>query len=107
MNGGCSDDSFDDFRAWLMSQGRRRFEYALKDPDTLARIGGPRRALDWIELAELTYLAREAYEQKTGQEMPDSILQGTARLELSEWDFDNDTEMKKRYPKLFAKYRKR
>ena len=106
MNGGCSDDCFDYFRAWLMSQGRKTFEDALKDPDTLAHVGGSK--IRTRELEQFMYLAQEAYEEKTGQEMPDSVYQGVTRPELGErWDFDDDTEMKKRYPELFAKYRRR
>ena len=34
--GGCGDDTFSDFRGWLIAQGRVRFESALVDPDSLA-----------------------------------------------------------------------
>jgi hypothetical protein len=34
--GGCGDDTFSDFRGWLIAQGRQRFESALADPDSLA-----------------------------------------------------------------------
>ena len=34
--GGCGDDSFDYFRAWLISQGRGAFESALADTDSMA-----------------------------------------------------------------------
>ena len=36
MNGGCSDDSFIDFRTTLISLGRETFEAAVENPDTLA-----------------------------------------------------------------------
>ncbi len=36
--GGCSDDSFDYFRGWLISQGRKVYEAALADPDSLADV---------------------------------------------------------------------
>ena len=36
INGGCSDDTFSDFRAALISRGRQAFERALSDPDSLA-----------------------------------------------------------------------
>ena len=38
LNGGCSDDSFDDFRATLISMGRSVYEEALRDPETLADV---------------------------------------------------------------------
>lgn len=36
MNGGCGDDTFSDFRASLVSRGKRAFESAVADPDALA-----------------------------------------------------------------------
>ena len=33
---GCGDDTFCDFRGWLIAQGRAVFESALADPDSLA-----------------------------------------------------------------------
>src|SRR5262245_43230175 len=36
IHGGCSDDTFDDFRASLISRGRGCFERAIADPDSLA-----------------------------------------------------------------------
>ncbi|GAA1797489.1 hypothetical protein GCM10009682_18900 [Luedemannella flava] len=36
INGGCSDDGFEYFRGWLLTQGRETFERAVADPDTLA-----------------------------------------------------------------------
>jgi hypothetical protein len=36
IHGGCGDDTFSDFRSALISRGRRAFETALSDPDSLA-----------------------------------------------------------------------
>src|SRR5689334_5680437 len=36
MMHGCGDDTFQDFRDWLIAQGQSRFESALLDPDSLA-----------------------------------------------------------------------
>jgi len=33
LQGGCSDDAFEDFRGWLILQGREVFEGAIADPD--------------------------------------------------------------------------
>jgi hypothetical protein len=38
IGGGCSDDSFMDFRSTLISMGRQTFEQALTDPEYLADI---------------------------------------------------------------------
>lgn len=38
MNGGCGDDTFSDFRAALISQGREIYERAMVDPDSLVEL---------------------------------------------------------------------
>ena len=38
LNGGCSDDAFTDFRATLISMGRRVYEAALEDPNSLGSV---------------------------------------------------------------------
>ena len=48
LNGGCSDDSFMDFRATLISLGRETFEAAVENPDSLA-------VLDLEDPAEFIY----------------------------------------------------
>jgi hypothetical protein len=100
MNGGCSDDGFEYFRAWLIAQGRETFEAVLEDPDRLAMLINPE-----AELEEFMYVAGDVYEEKTGRSMANSAIQGPAYPELGEgWDFDSTAEMRQRYPKLFAKY---
>jgi hypothetical protein len=68
MNGGCSDDGFEYFRAWLISRGRSVYEHALDDPDSLADEYDPDR--DDYELESLMYAPVRAYEDATGQSMP-------------------------------------
>lgn len=36
LMGGCSDDSFMDFRTWLILQGKAKVEEVVRDPDVLA-----------------------------------------------------------------------
>src|SRR3954468_11143427 len=40
LNEGMSDDSFKDFKGWLIAQGRDVFEAALADPDSLVDVPG-------------------------------------------------------------------
>ena len=97
INGGCSDDGFDYFRGWLLTQGREVFEAALADPDSLVDV-----AEEDVECETILYVAYRAYEEKTGGEI-DGI-----RMDYSDlgegWDFDDDDEMQRRYPRLFAKF---
>ncbi|MBC8873812.1 MAG: DUF4240 domain-containing protein [Planctomycetes bacterium] len=99
INGGCSDDGFDYFRGWLIAQGRSAFEKALADPDSLADL--PELEED-VECEGILYVAMSAYEAATGSEIPQVPIN---LPDLGEgWDFDDDAEMKQRYPKLFAKF---
>jgi hypothetical protein len=94
---GCSDDGF---RGWLLAQGRAVFEAALADPDALAGVPalGP-------ELPEMWTMARDAYLSQVGTEMPDL---GTPTLDDDEddaFDPEDDAELAKRFPRLFARFR--
>lgn len=99
INGGCSDDGFDYFRGWLIAQGRSVFEKAIADPDSLADLADLEED---VECEEMLYVARSAYEAATQEEIPNVPIN---LPDLGEgWDFDDDAEMKRRYPKLFARF---
>lgn len=82
MLGGCSDDGFIDFRAWLTAQGKEVYLGALADPDSLADVGAVRALAQEIRDSEymtplkgyresasfekLIYTPCDAYESKTG-----------------------------------------
>ena len=65
--GGCGDDSFEYFCLWVIAQGREYFERALADA---ARAVDAMAAGDEAECELLAYAADEAYEAKTGKELP-------------------------------------
>jgi hypothetical protein len=45
---GCSDDGFWDFRSWLVSRGKRVYQAALRNPESLVRlIGEKERDRSW------------------------------------------------------------
>lgn len=98
INGGCSDDGFDYFRGWLIGKGRDVFEAAMADPDSLAD-----HAEEDAECEDLLSVAWEAYKNKTGK---DELPPTPHRFpELGEsWDFDDEAEMRKRYPRLCEKF---
>lgn len=101
VNGGCSDDAFDYFRGWLISQGRAAFEAACGSPDALSGFG-----VKFGELEEMLSVAVDAYEERTGEEYPwdqDPKLGARPRLEFT-FEFDDDAALKHHYPKLY-KYR--
>ncbi len=108
INGGCSNDSFDYFRGWLMLQGRSVFETALAEPDGLADVPAVRAAAaaDWTDLRheQALSIAAEAYEIATGQDLPDDLpLADRPALDPGwNFDFDDRQEMQRRLPRLTA-----
>ncbi|MDB4928189.1 MAG: hypothetical protein JWM10_673 [Myxococcaceae bacterium] len=66
MNGGCSDDGFDYFVAWLVSRGRDRYEAALASPEAAAKGVSPDD--EPYEFEALWYLASRAYAAITGRD---------------------------------------
>ena len=98
INGGCSDDGFDYFRGWLIAQGKRVFDAAVADPDSLV----DHSEMD-VECEDMLYVAARAYKAAIGgKEMP-AIPYRYPELGQG-WDFDDDDEMARRYPRLFTKY---
>ena len=97
MNGGCSDDCFDYFRDWLISEGQSVYEPAVEDPETLAKLDGA----DEFELEEFRYVADEVYEAKTGRAMQPNLPEYPGNPSGDAWDED---AVDKLYPKLAAKY---
>jgi hypothetical protein len=97
-NGGCSDDGFDYFRGWLIAQGQAAFERALRDPDSLADLIAEPDTSDCEDMIGAPVLA---YKDVTGA-YPDG-----PRTELPAlgpgWDFDDEAEMSRRYPRLWDK----
>ena len=86
LQGGCSDDAFEDFRGWLILQGREVFEGVIADPDsfdvTLHR--GTASGINGLRDA-----APVAYEMRQGKAMkPVKMpLIDVAGPEIAEEDF--------------------
>jgi hypothetical protein len=107
INGGCSDDGFDYFRGWLLTQGREAFDAALAAPDSLADHPAVREAAaEGLELwdEEALSIAWTAYERATGQELPtDSFTISYPPLDPSWTSTWNDpAETATRLPRLTA-----
>lgn len=103
MMGGCSDDGFEYWRAWLISQGHAIFDAAIATPESLAAhtFGSP----DEMELEELLYLAVEIFESKTGDDLYEQLPKREGPAEPTGVPWDEDTEvLRTRFPMLSAKY---
>jgi hypothetical protein len=107
IHGGASDDSFEYFRRWLISRGRRDFESAVADPDSLASII-PANVREPLEFEEFAYVARDVWSNKTGRpasEMPVGAELVYVGLDPSGAPFDeSEAALSARYPKLWKRF---
>ena len=107
INGGeHGGEGFRDFRSWLVGRGRHPYEAALKNPDSLVEIldGDP------VDGFGLDAAAVRVYEAKTGmsdfyerldreeKDLPPPPPEGI------DWDFEDEEEMKRRFPRLCHLY---
>ena len=86
LNGGCSDDGFEYFRNWIISRGRKVYETALTNPDTLCN--EIKEEGDEYEFESFWYVALDAFQQKTGKELYDYI------------DYEKFTTREGNYPEM-------
>lgn len=97
INGGCSEDCFDYFRQYLISQGRERFYTTLQDPETCSAWIRAESQESW---EGLLYVAGKIYKMKTGFEIPCSY---SPEFELKGEAF-NEATVASQYPKLAKKF---
>ena len=95
INGGCSDDTFADFRASLISRGRQAFERALPDPDSLA--DEDFEESDWF-YEGYQYAVTDGVEAVAGSRPQRSA---PAQPSGTEWQEDKVYDL---FPKLSAKF---
>jgi hypothetical protein len=111
IQGGCSDDGFEYFRRWLIGQGEAIYTAALRDPESLLSVvishfadarflrieGAPFLR---FECEQLGWVADQAYERKTGSEMPQPP-HPMPELIGEHWDEEDLPAM---FPKLWAAF---
>lgn len=97
IDGGCSDDSFSDFRASLISRGRASFESAVANPESLA--GEAFDADAWF-YEGYEYAVMNGVEAALGTRPLRSRPYPKAPLGV-EW---SEEEVYELYPKLSAKF---
>ena len=101
IQGGCGDDSFNDFREWVIGQGKEFFYKTVKDPESLVEMDEDEILIQWEGLG---YVPRAVFEKLTGQEMPYVEYKnndGSGEPRGEEWE---EEDLKKIFPKLFEKY---
>lgn len=97
IGGGCSDDSFMDFRAWLISRGRLVFENTLHDPETLLTV---EPGEDFF-FEKMSYVAPKAYEARVGRKIPAVIPYSPEKPIGKCWD---ENELPLLFPKLCQRF---
>ncbi|MEV4599004.1 DUF4240 domain-containing protein [Amycolatopsis sp. NPDC049253] len=104
INGGCSDDGFDYFRGWLVTQGREVFTRALADPDSLADVPAVRAAAaggEELECEEILYFTSAAYLAATGEPLPEDSPVSLPPLD-PDFDVEDPEYVQERLPRLSA-----
>lgn len=100
IGGGCSDDGFEYFRRWLLSQGRETFEQAVRDPDGLVAILPVGDDYD-LDHEEFFHVAGVVYEDRTGNELPYDVSEIGEDTRGDGWDED---DLPTRFPRTWAKF---
>ncbi len=108
MNGGCSDDSFEYFRCWVISRGKEIYYNAKAKPDSL--INAVQTDVEFYDFESFWYVALQAFENKTGKELYDFIGDDFPYGEGNypgidfTWKEEDPDSLKAICPQLFAKF---
>lgn len=102
MCGGCSDDGFEYFRAWLVGQGQQVFEKVIADPDALADLPVNEPDME-CEFESLLYAPAEIYEEKTGGDLYERLPGRSGASGPRGEPFDEE-EVFERWPRIAAKW---
>lgn len=104
MAGGCGDDSFDYFRAYLISRGRAVYEAALADADSLAAVDDfdseGEEWEDWMSPAAYAVEKRTGVWEFAGPPDP-TRSPGAGEIGGEAWEED---DLAARLPRLAERY---
>lgn len=110
-NGFGADDDFEYFMRWLVSKGRRIFEMAIANPDSLADIKLSPDPEGIFEFEEFAYVAARVWKEKTGID-PLTDVDGRYPYtgadpadHLAGTKFSTESmELARRYPRLWKRF---
>ena len=107
MNGGCSDDSFEYFRNWVISKGKETYYKAKENPDNLVTV--LIEGAVYYDFEGFWYVALTAFNNKTGKELYDYIADDFETNEGNypqfefNWQEEKPETIKAICPRLFEK----
>lgn len=106
INGGCSDDGFEYFRCWVISRGKEVYYNAKANPDSLIN---QLNDDDFYEFESFWYIANEAFEVTTGNDLYDFIDEEAFKFKEGQypkiefnWQEEDPDTMRAICPRLFA-----
>jgi hypothetical protein len=97
----ASDDVFEDFRNWIILNGRERFERSLENPDYLASFIKVDDPVEEITGEALLYVCEEAFEGEA-EELEELYKYPVEPVIEDSWP--PVAVLKEKYPNLFSKY---
>lgn len=101
---GGGDDSFSDFRSWLILHGRIVYETVLTDPDALVDLSWRTDEEDFAIAEICSYLPAQVWEERHGTELPGSDEDFVTDPEGEPFPEDDDEWFAANFPRLSAKY---
>ncbi len=113
INAGSSDDGFEYFRAWIIMQGRKVYDAALKNPDSLAAIIDPEDEFTEYEGRpgwDAWFAATNTPDDAAGYDALLTARKGHRRRAGKQprmgrvWNIEDDRQLRKRFPRLYALY---
>ncbi|MEY2196784.1 DUF4240 domain-containing protein [Neobacillus sp. BF23-41] len=116
--GGCSDDSFDYFRGWLISQGQEVYEKTLKEPEFLANYITDENLGDEgvPEYEDFLNVGFDAFTLKKGgdpevwdEDLYDEMLEllsqkGWVDPTEIEFDWEDEDDLEEMFPNLWERF---
>lgn len=115
INNGCSDDTFTDFKYWLLSLGEKAFFACIENPDKmLPYLQAKNNFANYTNITceSIAYAAETAYRYRTGLDNFWDTVDYT-KVEnvfneplLLDWDEHTIEKKKDVFPKLWAMYRR-
>ncbi|HMS68063.1 MAG: DUF4240 domain-containing protein [Saprospiraceae bacterium] len=101
IQGGCGDDSFNDFREWVIGQGKDFYYKTIEDPESLANLD-PEFIEETADFEGLGYIPSKVFKDLTGIEIQHTFKENQITTG-KEWEEEGD-DLKNMFPKIYAKY---